>query len=308
MSRSRVTGILAALAIGAVVGGTAHAADDKAAKKASAAEGKTAADAQKATVDMARAAELAQGALAHITAATAALDSDNKDKTQAQSALDAAATSLRQLYTSVPEGEILRELGSNEPGKPLNLAPVLAEMRSRSVWMDPEIVAQVEAANRKMKEGDQQGANEQLMLARQRLAADVALLPIEDAYARVQAARGELKEGHPEQARRLLRNVPLVVSHVQATAPLVPVRFNLRAAATAAEAGDWGKANELVDQASKGLEQVASAPAPKQFDKELKPIVDRLERLNRRLDDGKKPRPKEFRELAKQTRTLAETL
>lgn len=174
--------------------------------------------------------------------------------------------------------------------------------------MDPEVTAQVEEAERQLKKGDQKAAEQQLRLARQRLAADVALLPIEDAYARVQAARGELRDGHPAQAQRLLRNVPVLITHLQTTAPLVPVRFNLRAAAMAAEKGEWDRAKELVGQATRSLEQVAAAPAPSELDKELKPIVDRAKKLQSRLDKGQKPRPKEMRDLARQTRSLAKTL
>ena len=258
-------------------------------------------------MELGKASELSQAALTHIVAATTALENNNTKN--AQTALDVAASNLHQLYNAVPAGPVLSELGSNQPGKPMNLAPVLGEMRSRSVWMDPEVVAGVEEAQKQLDKGNEEMAEEKLMLARQRLAADVALLPIEDAYARVQAARGELRDGRPQDAARLLRNVPLTIGHIQVAAPLVPVRFNLRAAATAAEEGNWDRAKELVNQANQGIQQMASAPAADQeFQKEIKPIAAKAKQLTTKLEKGGKPRPKEMRDLARQTRSLAATL
>jgi hypothetical protein len=255
---------------------------------------------------MARAADLSRNALTHIQAGIQALNAH--DDKAAQQALDQAAGTLRTLYMAVPAGPVLSELGPNEPGKPMDVAPLLAEVQSRSVWMDPDVVAKVDKANKQAKSGEKEAATQSLLEARQRLTADVALLPIEDAYSRVQAARGELRDGHAESALRLLRNVPVAIEHVQATAPLVPVRFNLRAAAAAAEKGSWQEAEALVEQARKDLEALASnSAAPAELHKELKPVVKQAQKIDQRFDQGKRPAPKELRELAQQTRSLANT-
>jgi hypothetical protein len=258
-------------------------------------------------VALSRATEMSRTALTNIQSAIKSLNS--KDEKAAQQALDQAAGTLRNLYVAVPGGPILSHLAANEPGQPMNIAPVLAEIQSRSVWMDPDVVAKVKKADEQAKSGEQQKAQQSLIEARERMTADIALLPIEDAYARVQAARGELRDGHPDAAVRLLRNVPLAIEHVQATAPLVPVRFNLRAAAAAADEGNWQRAQQLVDDARQRLEQLAadSAISP-DADKQLKAVVNRTQKLDQRLDQGKHPKPKELRDLAKQTRSVAKTL
>jgi hypothetical protein len=247
--------------------------------------------------------EAGKTVLRQIGEANAALD--RSDSKGAQAALDLAAGTLRQLYTAVPAGPVLNQLGSTERAEPPDLAPILAEVRSRAVWMDPDIVAELEQADRRLKKGDRVAAAAHLVAARRLLTADVALLPLEDAYARVQAARGELRDGHSDQARRLLRNVPLALARVEATAPLVPIRLGLRAAATAAERGEWDAARELVTRALRDLEQVAGSSPGQELERAIKPVVDRARTLQRRIVAGGKPRPKDLRDLAARTRLLA---
>ena len=257
-------------------------------------------------MDLAQATELSRSALVHIMAASAAIERQQND--EASRALDAAAGSLRQLYGAVPAGTVLSQLGTNEPGEPMDLAPVVSEVQAQSVWMDPEVVANVEEAQRQMEKGNQAAAEQKLLLAREKLVADVALLPLEDAYARVQAARAELRDGRPEYAARLLEGVPLAIQHIQVATPIVPVRFNLRAAAAAAEEGNWDKAGELVNQATATLNEMAAAPGSDEMKKDMESLAKRAERLNSRLEQGRKPRPTEMRDLARRTQALSATL
>lgn len=254
-------------------------------------------------ITMERATQLSQQALVHVTAAEAALE--RKDQAAAKTALDAAATSLRTLYDGAPAGKLLRELGDDTS---LDVAPILSELRASHVYIDPSIAAKVEDANKKTKAGDRAAAAQDLRLARSMLIADLALLPVEEAYSRVLAARAELRDGDRDRALRLLQNVPVVIQSVTTTAPLVPVRFDLRAAAEAAEAGNWEQAGQLIEQAKTQLESATAMPGAPNMQKELATVLKKVRDLDRRIDAGKKPRPSEMRDLAKQTRPAMRTM
>jgi hypothetical protein len=256
------------------------------------------------TVNLPRDQELAQTALTHVLGASAALDKN--DLVKARMALDVSTSALRQLYLSVPAEKIVGQLGSDD-AVDLDLALVLAELRSQSSWMDPQIVTLVAEAESNQQKGHRKLAEEKLQQAYEALIDDVALLPIEDAYARAQAARTELRDGNTVQTRRLVRTLPDRIMKLQAIAPLMPARFNLRVAATAAEEGHWDRASQLVREATQDLERVlAGASAP--FDRKVKSVLNRAKRLSRLIERGARPLPRDLRELARQTHTLAGTL
>jgi hypothetical protein len=164
-------------------------------------------------------------------------------------------------------------------------------------YMDPEVVANVNKAQSQAKSGDSRAAEESLRLARQKLVSDVALLPIEDAYSRVVAARSELQAGRRENALQLLQGVPVVIAQVQVSAPLVPARFDLRAAAAAAEDNNWQRAEQLVGQAEKQLQDVSATGGSAA--KNIKPLAERADKLQARMrSSNQKPKPREIRALA----------
>jgi hypothetical protein len=111
----------------------------------------------------------------------------------------------------------------------------------------------------------------------------------------VLAARVELEAGRQQNALQLLQKLPVVLTEVQVSAPLVPVRFNIRAAAAAAEAKDWQRAQDLLAQADTQLDQVVSSG---QVGKELRPVADRTDKMRARMESGNKPKPREIRALA----------
>jgi hypothetical protein len=246
------------------------------------------------------AAATAEGVLAQVQTAAAALG--RKQPREAQTALDFAASGLRRLYDGVPGTRVLELLASDQP----DLAALLAAVRAESSWMDPGVVTLVERARRR-GEDERPSALRDLTLARRRLMDDVALRPIEDAYARVQAARGELRDGHPEQAGRLVANVAGLIADVEGSAPLVPVRLRLRAAAAAIEAGKWSEARPLVTEARDALQAAAEALPLEPYDRALAPLLGRVRALERQISAGGKPRAGELRELATRTRTLERT-
>jgi hypothetical protein len=251
-----------------------------------------------------RVQELTRTALTHVSAAMGAVEEN--DNRQADAALAAAASDLRRIYDAVPARELLGLL--SQPGAVDDLATISSQAHQMSVYLDPEVVRNVDRAEEKTKAGDRSGAEENLATARKRLEADVATTPVENAYARVMAARAELRVGDSDRALRLLRDVPEVVDRVDVTAPMVPARFNLRAAAAAAEAGNWPEARNLVDQAAGTLEQISTAPSASNVQGKLQPMVERAKSLQRRFDQGRKPKPREMRDLARRTSQVSATL
>jgi hypothetical protein len=246
----------------------------------------------------------AQGALSEVATATSALD--RQDPKGAQTALDLAASALRQLYTAVPGARALQQLAV-DGGEVRDFGPLLTEIRADAAWMDPEVIALVEKAARKVQVGDRAGAAAGLARARRRLIEDLGILPIEDVYARVQAARGELHDGHADDARRLLNNLPLLMARVGATAPLVPVRLNLRLAASAIAEGNLERGSELITRATAELEKIADSLPPEPFDRTVKPLIDRAHGLQRHMANGQRPRPRDLRDFATRLRSLDPT-
>ena len=207
-------------------------------------------------------------------------------------------------------GQAGQEMGRGFEGQEMGrditteLAPLVAEVQRLAVYLDPEVVARVREAQQRANAGDQQGAFDSLRMARQALAADIALLPVEDAYARVAAARAELQRGQVEFAQRLLASVPIAIARLEASAPLVPIRFDLRAAAAAAEQGSWERARMFVGRASNHLQALRSFAGVEEpgFARAISSLTERVNTLQQRIAAGARPSPGEIRDLAQRTR------
>lgn len=262
--------------------------------------------------------EQAQQVMAHADAAISAIRRD--DRSTANQLLGTMATTLRGLYEDVPGRKVLGQMGqaAQPAAGPSGAAggggaeqaapgyvPLMAEIQTQSVYLDPQVVAKVEQAQKQAEGGDAQAAQQSLRLARDQMVADIALLPVEDAYSRVLAARAELEAGRKQNALQLLQNLPVVLAEVQVSAPLVPVRFNLRAAAAAAEAKNWERAQALLSQAETQLDSVVSSG---QGAKELRPIADKAEKIRTRMESGNKPKPREIRALAEDIQKRVRTM
>lgn len=242
--------------------------------------------------------QLSRTALTQIALAMGALE--DKDRDRADQALSAAAGHLRQIYDAVPSRDLLRLLAHTDAAD--DLAPILAQVHQQAIYLDPRIVDNVDQADEKSRGGDRAGAQEDLAEAQRLLAEDVASAPVEDAYARVVAASADLRRGDAERALRLLRQVPNVLDRVDVSAPMVPVRFSLRAAAAAADKGKWDQARTLMDQATGGLDQIVEVA--RAVRKDLLPVVNRAHDLQQRIAGGRKIRPQQLRALAQSTRTF----
>jgi hypothetical protein len=250
--------------------------------------------------------------MTHIAAAEKALDQNTKSA--AMSALAKSQQSLAKLYSTPALQAVLDELdeaihamsGEKLAVEPMDLAPLTASVSSYQAYLDPEVVAGVKQAQERAREGDQPGARDALRLARNRVAVDVAYVPVEEAYVRVLAAQQALDNNNMKDAKRLLRNVPVVISQVQISRPLVPIRFKLQAAAAAADAQNWARSRTLLRQANQDVQQLESVAGTTELKSELTPIADQVKKLSQQAQAGQQVEASQIRELAQRTRTIGE--
>jgi hypothetical protein len=261
--------------------------------------------------------KITEQAMAHITAAQVALAKG--DKAAANKALTQSARSLGKLYDAPELAAILNQLdeaiasaegegkakGGKQPAaQGLDLAPLSATIRHHQVYVDPAVVAGIDEAAAKAKQGDPQAAADALRLARNRIAIDVAFLPVENAYLRVLAAQQAIDQGNMKQAQRFLQEVPIVVAELQLSTPLVPVRFKLNAAALAAEEGNWERSEALIREATDDLQAIERMSKGTPSAQEVSAFVDDVEQLGRQMDSQPRPQPQQIRELAKRSQNL----
>ncbi len=247
-----------------------------------------------------------QAALSHIESAQQALQKG--DDTKAKEALTASRTELERLYIANPASPTLKALDKAAQGTEngLDLAPLMSDVSTRQIYLDPKLVAGIKDADSKAKAGDKMGAQDQLRLAREQLVADMAFLPVEDAYARVLASKELLDGNQREQAQRMLKDVSIAMTSASVGAPLVAARFDLRTAAAAVEAKNWSEVRSLLDSAANRLREVSSASVSGSKAKAaLDPIAGEAEKLQKRVDGGEKPSASELRALAEKTRAAS---
>ncbi|MGE3459217.1 MAG: YfdX family protein [Kofleriaceae bacterium] len=253
---------------------------------------------------------ITQQAMTHVSAAQTAIAEG--DDAVAKRALEASEMALEKLYDTPPMVAVLNELDEaiasvqrgNQTLKTLDLAPLSATVRRYQAYIDPSVAAGIDEAEQKAKQGDAKATADALRLARNRIAIDVAFLPIEEAYVRVLAAQQALASGDEKQAGQFLQNLPIVVSEMQVTTPLVPVRFKLNAAALAAEEGNWKRSQTLLREATTALQGIERMSKGMPAAPEVTAIVDDVERLNRKMGSDSKPQPQEIRDLAHRTRDI----
>lgn len=272
--------------------------------------------------------KISQQAMQHISAAQTALDKG--DKAAAKKALVRSEQALDKLYDTPFHAAIINELdeaiatiGRNQPGQdkaggakaegqpddaliPMDLAPLSASMRRYQAYVDPSVISQVDEAAAKAKDGDAAASAEALRLARNRVAIDLAFLPVEEAYMRVLAAQQMLSTGDTRNAAKLVRGIPVVVSQVQVSTPLVPIRFSLTAAAEAAEQGNITRARELLRGATQDLERLERVAPGSELNADLGRLSDDAAALGKRMSgegDGR-AHATAIRDLAKRTRDL----
>lgn len=261
-------------------------------------------------LDTAEVMQTTQTALTHISAAETALQ-DNKIKA-AKSALAKSEKALEKLYNAPALAPVVNEIDQaiesvdreEQDLETLDLAPLGATVRSYKAYVDPAVIAGVEQARQSAQQGDKKATREALELARSKVAVDVAMLPVEDAYVRVLAAQHALDAGDRDTAKRLLRNVPIVVAEVQMSRPLVPIRFKLNAAAEAAEAQNFKRAETLLREVNQDMQRLETASKGTDLAPELEPIANEIEQISKQARSGEELQPQEIREIAQRTRSI----
>ena len=250
--------------------------------------------------------QLTQQAMTHISAAQQALT--NNKIADAKSALDKSKQALDRLYDTPPVTALLNEFdealnalrGKSPALETLDLAPLTARISSYTAYVDPEVLAGVENAKQRAKQGDAKGTEEALRLARDRVAIDMAFVPVEEAYVRVRAAQQALQDGDTKEALSLIRHIPVFVADMQLSRPLVPIRADLQAAAAAAEANQPDRSRKLLQNANAQMQQLKSATKSSELTSQLAPIANDLSELAKQ----QKPQATQIRELAKRTRSV----
>lgn len=251
--------------------------------------------------------KISQNAMTHVAAAQRAIAKG--DKKAAKSAIDQSQRALKKLYDAPPMQTVLNEIDeaivSAQRGKQalkaLDLAPLAASVRRYQAYIDPSVAAGIDEAAQKAEQGDATGTADALRLARNRMAVDVAFLPVEEAYVRVLAAETALAEGDMKRAGKILQSVPIVIAEVQVGTPLVPVRFKLNAAALAAQEGNWKRSQTLISEATNEMQSFEKQSKQSPMAQEVSTLVDEMEKLDRQMGTQSRPDPEQIRELANRT-------
>lgn len=260
--------------------------------------------------------KITEQAMVHIEAAQAALEKG--DKAAASRALARSEASLGKLYNTPELAAVLNELDEaiasiegdrkgerrKQALEELDLAPLSATVRRHQLYLDPAVAAGIDEAAARAKQGDAKATADALRLARDRVAIDVAFIPVEDAYVRVLAAQHAIEHGDLKQAQKFLHNVPVVVAELQISSPLVSIRFMLNAAALAAEQGNWERSQSLVREATTEMQNLERLSRGTPSAPEVSALVDDVENLNRQMGSDARPRPEQIRDVAKRTRDL----
>ena len=310
MSRSRFVSPLIVSALTLFAPSFALADDNaqskKAAKPASSAQD-GAAKSQRTTAEVMK---ITQQTMAHVRSAIGALD--KKDNAAAKRALAKAQQTLAPLYDTPIAVAILNELDEaiasvqlgQQTLKALDLAPLAASVSRYQVWMDPTVAAKIDEARTSAGQGDADTTVDALRMARNRAAMDLAFLPVEEAYMRIAGAQHALGEGDAVLAKKLLNTLPIFVAEVGLSTPLVPVRFNLNAAALAAEEGNWKRSRMLLREATAQMKDVEKRSKGTGLGTDASALVGDLEALDKRIGTDQRPDPAAIRQLAKRTRDL----
>lgn len=256
--------------------------------------------------------KLTQQAMTHIDAAARALQ-DGKSKA-ATSALARSEQVLRKIYKTPPATALLNEFdeiinGLTQKGPstvPLDLQPLRATVSSYQRYVDPEVIAGIDTAEQQAQQGDMKASENTLRLARNRVAIDMAFLPVEEAYTRVLAAQQALRNGDTKTALSVIRNVPVVVGELQLSRPLLPIRVDLQAAAEAADSQQWGRAKSLLQRADQQVTKLTAIASTSDVRDDLKPIANDIQRLSRQAAAGPHPQAGQIREVVQKLRSVGE--
>jgi hypothetical protein len=204
----------------------------------------------------------------------------------------------------MPGGKLLRDIDDvgarMAPGEHerIDFAPLASRVESEALFLEPEVVSGIQRAEVSLGDGKRDEAFESLRNARERLFVDTATPLLDDAFRRLAASETALKKGDLSQAATLLSEAQPTLREVALRAPLVSVRFDLRAAAASADLGEWDRALRFVARATTRLEQLQQmSDAP-----EIPALLREAQRLETALRSRSRPQASAIRWLAGRTR------
>lgn len=243
----------------------------------------------------------AEQAAQHLAAAERALAQD--DVEGAEGALQNAAQSLQAILSEGPGAALASELGERAaelalPDSPgADLRPLVAQVRALEPVLPQEVIPLVTDAQRQLERGDRAAAARSLLGARAWIASDLALLPVEQAFARTRAALAEVQAGNLQLARDLVQGVPPAMAELRTAAPLVPVRLRLRAAAYQAQQRNWAQAEMLLNEAGNELVAMRDGASPV-LARRIDSLAAQVGVLQERLAAGTQPSSARIRRVA----------
>jgi hypothetical protein len=180
----------------------------------------------------------------------------------------------------------------------VDFQPLAARVQAEALFLDPDVVREIGEAHRELDGGQRARAFELLGHARERLAADIGTPLLDDASHQLALAEDALKKGRRQDAASILGPLGRSLEQVGLRAPLVPVRFDLRAAAASAELGDWERARRFVARAAARLDALQGvAPGP-----EVPALLQEARRLEKAIEERRSPRGADLWWLAGRTR------
>lgn len=256
-----------------------------------------------------QASRATQQALTHIKSAHRALG--RGDTLDAVAALKRSERMLKKAHDSPPTKVVLQQIDeaieslAADP-EPVDLDAVTAVVRKNKAWLDPAVAENVNQAERAAEIGDNEGATKSLQIARAQVVADAAAQPTDDTYLRVLAAQRALANKDTARATKILHGIPALANERRASAPLGPVRIKLEAAATASEAGKWGRASTLITQARQEIGEIEDVAGDDPVFQDISDIDDELGKLDEQIEQGNQPSSRKLRELARRMRALTE--
>jgi len=235
------------------------------------------------------------------------------DTLDAMAALKRSERMLKKAQESPPTKVVIQQideaielLAADPEPEPVELDALAAVIRKNKAWLDPAVSEHVYQAERAAEIGDNEGATKSLQIARAQLVSDAAAQPTDDTYLRVLAAQRALANKDTARATKILYGIPAVAAERRVTAPLGPVRTKLEAAATASEAGKWGRASTLITQARQDIDAIEDVAGDEPIFQDIADIDDELEKLDEQIEQGNQPSSRKLRELARRMRVLSD--
>ncbi|WP_373048831.1 hypothetical protein [Vulgatibacter sp.] len=238
--------------------------------------------------------------------AAAELSLARNDFPAAQSSLELSTQTLQAILSEGPGASLATRLGETAArlqlpeGQVMEIDPLVEEVEQLAAVLPAETLTLVRDAKRQLAAGDAVSATRSLLGARNWVMADLGLDAAEEAFAHARAALAELEAGNAGLARNLVQGVPEPIAELRTSAPLVPVRLRLRAAAKEAENRNWAQAEVLLNEAGSELQSLRGDASPV-LGRRIDVLSSQLTAMQERFAAGREPTPRRIRQLAAST-------